>query len=225
MLTETGLSVARGPMTREQGRGILVMWSSLRLSVVRHLGYLARFLRVRLRMASGQADEQRFRGWLETHAEEALRSVGVTAGATLLDFGCGAGQFSLVAARLVGPEGRVYALDVKENLLRALSQRADFEGLGQLETVLAEEGAGGVALPEASVDVVLLYDVLQLIEDQLALLRELRRVVKPGGVLSVFPMHVGGERLVELVEAVGGFDLREQEGPLFNFVATGPSSP
>ena len=163
--------------------------------------------------------EREFRDWLETHAEEVLRVVRIEAGATVLDFGCGAGKFSLVAARLVGRKGRVYALDVKESLLTALVRRAKFEGLTQLETVLCDGQAGRTGLPDGSVDAVLLYDVLQLIEDQEALLRESRRVLKSGGVLSVFPMHVGRERLFELVETIGGFALRAQQGEVFNLVA------
>ena len=167
-------------------------------------------------------NESEFRDWMATHVEEALRSAGVSSGQTVLDFGCGAGAYSLAAARLVGASGRVYALDTKKRVLEALARRATCEGLGQLHTVLADGGAGAVALPGASVDVALLYDVLQLIDDQRALFRELGRLLRPGGVLSVFPMHVGPKRLKELVEAVGGFSFRDQQGLLFNLVAKSP---
>jgi len=174
-------------------------------------------------MATGELDEGRFKRWMETHVEEVLRSVGVSSGQTVLDFGCGVGAYALAAARLVGASGRVYALDSKKRLLDALGRRAASEGLGQLHTVLAEDSLGTSALTEGAVDVVLLYDVLQLVEDRVALLRELRRVLKRTGVLSVFPMHVGREQLLDVMEAAGGFAPRGQEGLLFTFAAESPT--
>jgi ubiquinone/menaquinone biosynthesis C-methylase UbiE len=176
-------------------------------------------------MARGQLDEGRFKRWMETHIEEVLRSLGISTGQTVLDFGCGVGAYSLAAARLVGASGRVYALDTKKRLLDALARRAECEGLGQLHTVLAEDSLGTSGLAEGSVDVVLLYDVLQLVEQQEELVRSLGRALKPGGVVSVFPMHVGEKRLLELVATVGGFTLGDRRELLFDFVrdAHGPS--
>jgi ubiquinone/menaquinone biosynthesis C-methylase UbiE len=174
-------------------------------------------------MTRGQLDEGRFKRWMETHIEEVLRSVGVGSGQTVLDFGCGVGAYSLAAARLVGASGRVYALDTKKRLLWALARRAESEGLGQLHTVLAEGNLGTSGLAEGSVDVVLLYDVLQLVEQQEELLGSLGRLLKPGGVLSVFPMHMGREQLLEVMRAAGGFALRGQEGLLFTFAADRPT--
>lgn len=165
-------------------------------------------------------DEQEFRGWLVTHVEEVLRRVGVSEGAVVVDFGCGAGQFSLTAARLVGPGGRVYAVDVERDLLATLARRARFEGLDHLETLPVEREPGTEHLPTRSADVVLLYDVLQFIKQPVELLRALKEVLKPGGVLSVFPMHVGGDRFMGWVAEAGGFLLRERDGLLYNLVAT-----
>ena len=198
------------------------MQAFFRLCVFRHVRYLARFLRVRLRMGGGQLDEHRFKGWMETHVEEVLRSVGVGSGQTVLDFGCGAGACALAAARLVGPGGRVYAVDMKEDLLKALSRRADFEGLSHLHTLLAEGSRGPAGIEPGTVDIALLYDVLQLVDQKEELLNCLRRALKPGGVLSVFPMHLGEEKLKELLARVGGFSLRCQQGLLYNYVADRP---
>ncbi len=156
---------------------------------------------------------------METHVVEVLRAAGLRKGQTVLDFGCGAGAYSLAAARLVGRGGHVYAVDIKKDLLAALSRRAEFEGLSHLETLLADGASVPTGVAPASVDVALLYDVLQLVEEREELLKSLGRALKPGGVLSVFPMHVGEEHLLRLVEAVGGFTLRDRQGLLFTLVA------
>lgn len=169
--------------------------------------------------------EREFRDWMATHVEDVLRSAGVERGQAVLDYGCGAGAYSLAAARCVGPSGRVYAVDIKEDLLKALSRRAEFEGLKHLQTLLAASGVSGPAgVPAGSVDIALLYDVLQLVDEKEELLRYLHGVLKPGGVLSVFPMHVGAEGLKKLMATVGGFDLQDRRELLFNFVAIGERS-
>ena len=58
----------------------------------------------------------------------------------------------------------------------------------------------------------MLYDVLQELPDRAALMREMHRIVKPGGVISVFPMHLGTDKLLELVATVGLFQVRDTYG-------------
>ncbi|GAI38240.1 unnamed protein product, partial [marine sediment metagenome] len=78
-----------------------------------------------------------------------------------------------------------------------------------------EEFATG--LSEESVDVVLLYDVMQMIEDKPALLRELDRVLRPDGTLSIFPMHVGIDKMLEITNDLKLFYLANRFEMLLNF--------
>lgn len=66
---------------------------------------------------------------LNKEGEEALRKIGIRKGQTVLDFGCGSGNYTIPAARIVGEEGRVYALDKNGRTLDELMQRAESEGL------------------------------------------------------------------------------------------------
>src|SRR5215471_10861002 len=61
--------------------------------------------------------------------EQLLRRGGLTSGMSVLDFGCGVGDVSLIAARLVGPSGRVKGLDIDEPALTIARQRALEQGL------------------------------------------------------------------------------------------------
>jgi tRNA A58 N-methylase Trm61 len=156
--------------------------------------------------------EMEFREWLRDTAGEVLRRVGVGPSQTVVDYGCGPGIFSLAAARAVGTQGRVYALDVRPTALERLTGAAREAGLPNLQTMLIDRSTVSLALADASADVVLLYDVLQEIPDKHGLMQELRRVLKAAGVLSVFPMHLGTARLVEMVEADGMFRVRDYYG-------------
>lgn len=156
--------------------------------------------------------EMEFREWLRDNAGEILSRVGVGKSRTVVDYGCGPGIFSVAAARAVGQAGRVYALDVRDRALERLHALAVQDGLTNLSTMLIDKSTVSVALGDGTADVVLLYDVLQKIADKDGLMRELHRILKPEGILSVFPMHLGTDRLLDLVNAGGLFQVRDRLG-------------
>jgi ubiquinone/menaquinone biosynthesis C-methylase UbiE len=123
---------------------------------------------------------------------------------SVLDFGCGPGGFSIAAARIVGPEGHVYALDVNPRALDAVRRAAGRAGLDNLSCLPAEELK---TFPERCIDVVLLYDVLHDIPDPGPALAGLHRVIKPDGILSVSDHHLDEARILAAVGSAGTFDL------------------
>ncbi|MBS7633286.1 class I SAM-dependent methyltransferase [Candidatus Bathyarchaeota archaeon] len=158
----------------------------------------------------------RFKSWLDKNASEALVEMGVKAGHIVLDFGCGSGTFTIPAARLVGDEGRVYALDINTEALNRLEEKARREGLKNI-TRIANEGKR-TPLKDGSIDLVLLIDVLQEIDDRVFLFEEAYRILKPDGRCSVYPMHIlAGE--VESLAVSKGLNLEDRkfEGQILIF--------
>jgi len=114
---------------------------------------------------------------------QTLRASHVRAGATVLELGPGTGYFSLEAARMVGPEGRLVCADLQPAMAVALGRRLASSAVGNAHVVIGE--AGALPLADASVDCAFLVTVLGEISDRPRALRELRRVLAPGGILSV----------------------------------------
>ena len=110
-----------------------------------------------------------------------LRDAGLSSGDRVLDFGSGPGDYALAAAELVGPGGKVYALDIHPMAATRIAQRARALGL---DNVVPITSSCQTDLEDESIDVVLLYYTLHLVEEKEAVLKELHRVLKPGGRLS-----------------------------------------
>ena len=165
-------------------------------------------------------DEGAFRGWLEANAAPALKNVGLRRGQVVLDYGCGRGTFSIPAARIVGPGGIVHALDTDASALAELGRRAEDEALGNIRTARVDGETSPDELLPGQADVILLYDVIHLVDDRNLIVRELAGALKPGGVLSVFPMHVGIDGMLELARDAGALSLRDRQGMLLNFTRT-----
>lgn len=121
------------------------------------------------------------RTWL--NPEEILTALGVRPGMRLADVGAGPGFFSVPAAEMVGASGRVYALDVQPEVLAMLEERAKAMGLASLEALVSTEDR--LPLPDAAVDAALLVNVLHEARDRSALLREVARVIRPGGTVGI----------------------------------------
>jgi SAM-dependent methyltransferase len=116
-------------------------------------------------------------------AKTLLGRAGIRPGMCVLDAGCGPGRLTVPAAALVGPSGRVVAVDIQQGMLATLRDRVEAKGLDNVELVLAGLGDGKV--PANEFDVALLVTVLGEIPDKLAALREIHRSLRPGGVLSI----------------------------------------
>jgi len=128
-----------------------------------------------------------------------LKEAGLRPGMTVLDFGCGPGGFSLAAARLVGPEGRVYALDLHPLAIRSIERAAAKK---RVHNLIAVAGAPG-RFADHCFDAVLLYDVLHDLPDPDAVLREMFRILKPAGFLSVRDHHLEAPKILGII-TVGG---------------------
>jgi SAM-dependent methyltransferase len=165
------------------------------------------------RMPETLPGEMEFREWLRENAHKVLEGVGVKAAQTVLDFGCGSGIFSIAVAGIVGHRGKVYALDVRPNALERLREAASRKGFDNIEAILVDSSTLSITLENDSVDVALLYDVLHEIQDKAGLLKGLHRILRQGGLLSVFPMHVGTDKFLRVINPLGLFQFKEHYGP------------
>jgi len=141
-----------------------------------------------------------------------LQKSGVREGQTVLDFGCGSGNFTIAAARIVGEKGKVYTQDIHPLAIEAVKKKVAKEKLSNVTTILSDVDTG---LPDQSVDVVLLYRTFYLVKDKQGLLDELHRVIKPGGILSV--LGGGVEACSKTIDEDGRFVTYERGRRLLNF--------
>jgi ubiquinone/menaquinone biosynthesis C-methylase UbiE len=114
---------------------------------------------------------------------KALEAAGLEPGQRVLEVGCGPGFFTVPAARMVGEEGRVYALDISPLALEKVQGKVDEAGVGNVETLLAD--AADTALPEGSFDLAFVFGLGHPVGDMEGILVELHRLLKPGGELAV----------------------------------------
>jgi ubiquinone/menaquinone biosynthesis C-methylase UbiE len=141
---------------------------------------------------------------------KSLEKAQLRRGMSVVDYGCGPGSFTIPAAALAGPEGKVFAVDIHPLAIRSVEDKARRKGLQNVEAILVKGYDTGIQ--DSSIDRVLLIDTIHLIEDPEALFREIHRVLKLDGLLFMEKGHMAMSEQKEILTKTGLFRITESQG-------------
>jgi len=124
--------------------------------------------------------------------EQVMDALGIGERSAVADVGAGGGWFTVRLARRVGPNGKVYAQDVQQQMLESISRRVAREGFSNV--IYVRGGRLDPKLPKAALDAVLMVDTYHEFGNPVALLRGAGVALKPGGRIGIidFGMDGGG---------------------------------
>jgi len=125
------------------------------------------------------------------NTRQVLEQIGVWPGMVVADFGVGqTGHATLSAARLVGGEGQVYAVDIVPDVLTAIRNQAGFEGLTNVTPVWGDfERAGGVDIAPDSLHYVFVINNFWCVGDAGQMIGEAKRLLHPEGKIFIADWH------------------------------------
>jgi ubiquinone/menaquinone biosynthesis C-methylase UbiE len=160
--------------------------------------------------------------WLERTERETqeqpqlvIDALEIKPGQTIADLGAGSGYYSFRIAPLVGPAGKVLAIDIEPAMLDAIAQRARREHIGNVATV--RSSAQDPNLAPGSVDLLFMVDVYHELEYPYEMLTKVRTALKPRGRVALIeyraedpdvlikPLHKMSERQVRREMQAAGF--------------------
>jgi len=156
------------------------------------------------------------RDWLSPRIN-VLKETGIKPGFSVLDYGCGPGGYIRETAKLVGESGAVYALDIHPLATQRATRIAADNALANVKTIQSD---CKTSLPDACIDVVLLYDTFHLLSEPGKVLDELHRVLKPNGALSFSDHHMSEEAILSSLTSTGLFKLSTKGKKTYTFIKT-----
>lgn len=183
--------------------------------------FLKLFLNFPAPAFTGHLLDSRFRRKLQPPDKATARS-GIKEGMRVLEVGCGSGAFTTYVARLVGKKGKVYALDVQTGMLNQLRHKLSKPENQDIKNIeLVNASAYKLPFENNFFDLVYMIAVLPEIPDQNKALQEIKRVLKPGGILAVTEFlpdpHYPLKRTVIKTVKRAGFILDKVSGNFFNY--------
>ena len=123
--------------------------------------------------------------------ERVMDILGIVQGKTVADIGAGSGWFSVRAARRVTAAGLVYAVDINPEAVRYIQDRVIREGIGNVRTILSKPE--DPLLPVESIDAVLLLKTYHEVAEPVALLKSLRKALRPKARIGIIDRNGNGQ--------------------------------
>ena len=112
-----------------------------------------------------------------------LKTIGIEPGMIIGEVGAGRGRYTVHIASRIGPSGMIFANDIVEDYLKYIERRCAEHGLTNVKTVLGE--LTDPKLPLAALDMVIMVNVVHCLAEPVALLRNIKKSLKPDGVIAI----------------------------------------
>jgi ubiquinone/menaquinone biosynthesis C-methylase UbiE len=174
------------------------------------------------------------------NAEEVLKNAGIKSGDVFLDAGCGDGYISIEASKMVGKQGRVYAVDVYPESIETVKTKIRDNDFNNMEAVLADI-TENIPLNDDSVDHVMMANVLHgfVAENEVEpVMDNINRIIKSGGIFSVvefrkiennpgppFDVKLSSEQVIEILAQYGFDTINTQKIGTFHYIVNGLRKP
>lgn len=156
----------------------------------------------------------------EENPSEMVEQLRLKPGMVVCDLGCGNGFHTIPMAKLVAPDGKVFAVDVQSEMLEMLSRRIDELNLDNIEPILG--ATHDPKLPPGEIDLVLMVDVYHEFSNPDLMLAKIRKSLKPTGVIAlvefrgedptvpILPLHKMTKKQIHREYNANGFKLRSE---------------
>ncbi|MCC6491333.1 MAG: class I SAM-dependent methyltransferase [Candidatus Hydrogenedentes bacterium] len=127
----------------------------------------------------------------EERPDEVIAAMGLKAGDVAVDLGCGTGYFARRMAKVVGPSGKVYGVDIQPEFLEMMKDLCAKEGITNVVPVLGNETDPN--LPKGGIDWILLVDVYHEFQQPEPMLAKMRESLKPNGKIALVEYRLLGD--------------------------------
>lgn len=143
-----------------------------------------------------------------------LEKAGVKERQVIVDLGCGPGRFVFLASKIIGPEGKVYALDIHPLNIAIVTVRKAIGGYKNINVMYADCHA--TQLPDKAIDLVFINDAFHEFADK-DTLKEVARILKTDGILAIDEHEMREAKFMRIIESANLFTLIEKEKKLYKF--------
>ncbi len=154
--------------------------------------------------------------------EKVIKRSGIQKNMKVLEIGCGSGAFTTFVAHAVGNKGKVYALDIQPKMLQQLENKLsqpEYKNITNIKMI--ESSAYDLPFDDNSLDLVLMVTVFGEIPDHNKALKEIKRVLKPSGILAISELFLDPDYLLKSsIKKIGeqvGFKLDNISGSFWNY--------
>ncbi len=140
--------------------------------------------------------------------DKRVAGFGIREGMTVIDYGCGPGRYTTRFSKWVGENGKVYAVDVQDLAIKTVKRKMGTQGLKNIIPILATGYETGI--PDNTADMVFALDMFFGVNDPVALLAEIHRIVRPNGVLILDDGHQTRQTTIKKINRSGKWVIEEE---------------